>query len=134
MPDITEDTFSPQDWRAILKFLEGMDKRGLDLQVLTVTDQEQGARGPLAALSAVHAGDFSDSARIIEESRLVVTTDQGSAALAAAYGVPTLILAPLGVDRLRTAPRGDHVGMVEHGYPIEIKSENLVSAALALFA
>ncbi len=133
-PGVSEAGFSDNDWAAIGKFLESMARRGLDPQLLVSGDDMGAMPKSFAAIGQARASRLTDSAEIFQNSRLVLTTDLGAAALAAAYGVPTLILAPDGIDRLREVPRGDHVGVVEYGYPFEIKSENLVAATLRLFS
>lgn len=133
-PGISQEGFSDNDWAGIGKFLENMARRGLEPQMLVSGDEMGALPKSFAAIGQVRAGRLTDSAEIFQNSRLVLTTDQGAAALAAAYGVPTLILAPNGINRLREVPRGDHVAVVEYGYPFEIKSENLVAATLRLFS
>ncbi len=133
-PEISEDVFSNNDWVGIGKFLENMARRGLEPQLLVSGDEMAALPKSFAAIGQVRASRLTDSAEIFQNSRLVLTTDQGAAALAAAYGVATLMLVPNGINRLREVPRGDHVAVAEYGYPFEIKSENLVAATLRLFS
>lgn len=122
-----------REWLEVRKFVDGMARRGLEPRILLAVDDAI-APAAVADLPCTFAPEPRDSAAMFLKSRLVLVLDRDLAALSGATGAATLVLAPHSVDRLKYLPRGDHVQVLEIGYPIEIKSENLTSTALKLFS
>lgn len=111
---------------------EGLHRRGLAIAVVESGQPAVPGAAPEGSVRLPTDTSLVDLARIFQRARLVVGVNSDRLFLSAATGALTLVLLEGRTDRLRNAPRGNNVQLLEQSGPQAFSAPELTSAALGL--